>query len=407
MITSFAPNNNWKQVLNSLGYILLPWRWLSWRSGSYSQKVSTKLKEILKTQTGEFFTFDSGRTALCEVLKAYNISSGDEVLLQAFTCTVVPNAIIYAGAKPIYLDIEVDSYNIDATKIENKITAKTKAIIIQHTFGFAANVPAIMQIAAKHNLIVIEDCAHSLGAEFNGQKLGTFANASIFSFGVDKVVSGVRGGAAYVKDPSAIQKLTELKLPTLPLGIIAKHLLHPPFFALGKVLYPIFIGKIWLYLCKKLGFTARVIEDSEKKAIKPIWFPAQMPNALAHLAYSQLQELEILNKHRQEIAKFYNQNLPAEFSKPSILTNSSPIYLRYPLESANRNEIHQKAKNEGIFLGDWYDTVIAPKDADLAAMNYQIGSCPIAEERSKTTFNLPTHRSINLQKAQRIIDLLK
>lgn len=407
MITSFAPNQNAKQILNSLGYVLLPWRWLAWRSGNYPQKVTEKLKEILAPKEGEIFTFDSGRTALYEVLKAFNIGKDDEVLLQAFTCAVVPNAIIYAEAKPVYIDIEAETYNLDPTRIENKVTSKTKAIIIQHTFGFAANVGAILEIASRHNLIVIEDCAHSLGAEFNDQKLGTFAHASIFSFGVDKVISSTRGGAAYVKDKSAIQKLSELKLPSLPISVMLKHLLHPPFFALGKLFYPIFIGKIWLYLCKKLGFTARIIEDSEKKAIKPDWYPSQMPNALAHLAYDQLNELQQLNQNRQEIAKFYEQNLPVNFQKPTILPNSSPIYLRYPLQAENRNEIHQKAKNAGIFLGDWYDTVIAPKDTDLNAVQYPIGSCPIAEAVCKKAFNLPTHRAIDMQSAQKIIDLLK
>lgn len=407
MITSFAPNSTWKDVLNSLGYLLLPWAWFSWRRGYYAQKVAQKLAEILEINEGQVFTFDSGRTALYELLKTFGIEEGDEILLQAFTCVVVPNAIIYAGAKPIYVDIQKGSYDIDPTQIEAKITPQTKAIIIQHTFGFCADLPAILDIAAKHNLIVIEDCAHALGAEFNGQKLGTFGHASIFSFGVDKVVSSVRGGAAYVNDRTVVEKLQHQHLPSLPVSVILKHLLHVPFFALGKVLYPIWIGKIWLYLCKKLGITARIIEDSEKRAIKPIWFPASMPNALAHLAYSQLKNLKQKNEHRAAIASFYRQKLPDSFARPTIFPQSFPIYLRYPLQSEERNAIHQKAKTAGVFLGDWYDTVVAPKDTVLAALQYENGSCPIAEEVCQKVFNLPTHPDISLKKAQKIIDLLK
>lgn len=407
MITSFAPNNTWKDTLNSLGYLLLPWRWYFWRRGPYPGKVQQKLGEILEIKEGEIFTFDSGRTALYEVLKAFGVGEGDEVLLQAFTCVVVPNAVIYTGAKPVYCDIEADTYNLDPEKIEEKITPQTRAIIVQHTFGFCADLSSIIDIAAAHDLVVIEDCAHALGGEFNGQKLGTFGHAAIFSFGVDKIISSVRGGAAYVNDRSAIEKLQHLKLPALPFTIILRHLLHPVFFALGKVFYPIYLGKIWLYLCKNLGLTARVIEGSEKKAIKPKWFPALFPNSLAHLAYSQLKRLKTKNEHRQAIYAFYRQKLPDHFERTNVLPQSFPVHLRYPLQSETRDAIMLKAKSAGVFLGDWYDTVVAPQDADLEAVNYEPGSCPIAEQVSQKVFNLPTHRGISLQNAQKIIDLIK
>lgn len=407
MITSFAPNSTWKDVLSSLAYLLLPWRWFFWRRGPFPQKVSQKLTEILEIKEGQIFTFDSGRTALYELLKAFGIEENDEVLIQAFTCVVVPNAVIYTGAKPVYVDIQADTYNLDPTRIEEKITPQTKAIIIQHTFGFCADLPAILDIAAKRNLIVIEDCAHALGAEYNGQKLGTFGHASVFSFGVDKVISSVRGGAAYVNDRTVVEKLQHLNLPPLPILTIKKHLLHIPFFALGKLLYPIWIGKMWLYLCKKLGLTARIIEDSEKRAIKPNWFPAQLPNSLAHLAYSQLKNLKAKNEHRLAIASLYRQKLPENFERPHSFPQSFPIYLRYPLQSEMRDAIMQKAKTAGVFLGDWYDTVVAPKDTNLPAVHYQMGDCHVAEQVCEKVFNLPTHGQISLKKAQQIIDLLK
>ncbi|MFN6946977.1 MAG: DegT/DnrJ/EryC1/StrS family aminotransferase, partial [Cytophagaceae bacterium] len=109
------------------------------------------------------------------------ISQGDEVILPGFTCIVVPNAIIYLGAKPVYVDINSETFNIDPQLIEENITEKTKAIIAQHTFGIPADMDKILHIANKHNLFVIEDSCHALGSKYKGKYVGSFGDAAFFS----------------------------------------------------------------------------------------------------------------------------------------------------------------------------------------------------------------------------------
>ena len=127
------------------------------------------------------FSLNSGRSALMLILKALDIKAHDEIIVQAFTCNAVINPILQKKAKPIYIDVD-KTLNIDPKKIEARITKKTKAIIIQHTFGYPAEIEEIQKIAKKHNLFLIEDCAHALGAKYNNEYCGTFGDVAFFSF---------------------------------------------------------------------------------------------------------------------------------------------------------------------------------------------------------------------------------
>ena len=145
------------------------------------------------------------------MIKSFDITYGDEVIVQAFTCLAVPEVVIWCGAKPVYLDID-ESLNLDIRLLEKSISSKTRIIIVQHTFGIPAKIDMIKKIAQKHNIILIEDCAHSLGAKYNSQKIGTFGDAAFFSFGRDKVISSVFGGLAFINPRSKYYKTSSANL---------------------------------------------------------------------------------------------------------------------------------------------------------------------------------------------------
>src|SRR5512135_1616150 len=123
------------------------------------------------------FPFYKGRVALFAILKAMGVNTGDEVIVPGFTCVVVPNAVIYNRALPVFVDIDGATYNIDPGKIEAKITKKTRAIIVQHTFGVPAEMDGITEIAKAHNLFLIEDSCHTLGSRYKGKPVGAFGDA--------------------------------------------------------------------------------------------------------------------------------------------------------------------------------------------------------------------------------------
>ena len=157
---SLSPNTGRTDVLKALAVLLMPW---TWKKGGALLWVRQWFVDYLGV--GEVAFFNSGRSALLAILESFGIGAGDEVIVQAFTCVAVPNSVIWAGAKPVYVDID-ESYNTDPIDAEKKITKKTKALIVQNSFGIPAQIEKLLLLAKKYKFLVIEDCAHALGATY-------------------------------------------------------------------------------------------------------------------------------------------------------------------------------------------------------------------------------------------------
>lgn len=333
-------------------------------------------------------TFNSGRSALYILLQSFDISTGDEVIVQAFTCVAVPNAVLWVGATPIYVDID-NTYNLDVVDLEKKVTGKTKAIIVQHTFGIPANIEAIVIFAKKHKLLVIEDCAHCLGSLYKGKPLGSFGDAAFFSFGRDKVVSSVWGGAAIL---SAKWKVQSGKLKQLHdhLSYPSKfwtfqQLLHPVAFSLILPLYHSGIGKALLVALQKLTLLSFPVYPEEKIGERPKDFPNKYPNALAALLICQLKKLDHYRKVRHDATLRYCRVFKSKGLGYDLL--------RFPLLVDCPRDAIERAKKNGILLGNWYHHVIDPMDVRLSKVGYTSGSCPRAEYAASHIINLPTRIS--------------
>ncbi|MDP3724024.1 MAG: aminotransferase class I/II-fold pyridoxal phosphate-dependent enzyme, partial [bacterium] len=175
LLIGLSPNTTSADVRHALSALFHPSTWLQ---GDTLRKFEEELSRYF--DGADVFLFDSGRTSIVTVLNALDLQSGDEVLCQAFTCIAVPQAVRKANGTPIFVDIGSD-LNMDVSDLEKKITSKSRAIIAQHTFGAAADLDVISAIAKKHRLVLIEDCAHSLGGTWKGKKLGTIGDAAILS----------------------------------------------------------------------------------------------------------------------------------------------------------------------------------------------------------------------------------
>lgn len=400
IFSGFSPNTRREDVRLATKLLFTPW---TWRQTGPSQKLEAWFQTYFAVPTA--VSFDSGRTALQAALQAVGVGAGDEVIVQAFTCVVVTNAITWLGAKPIFVDIFSGTYTADPVAVERAITNKTKAIIAQHTFGQPV-APEIFAIAEKHNIPVVEDCAHALGGyDAAGKLLGTRGAAAIFSFGSDKVISGVRGGMAISADPQVADRLRafQAKLPALPRWVIKMHLQNPLMFSLGKATYHWGFGKILLALSKKTRAINRIIEPAEKKGRGVRWFPAQLPGALAELALEQITHLDTWNKIRQQTAKMYATRLA---HNPAILScGTDQTWLRFPVQVRDLPAILARARQANIMLGDWYRTPIAPQDSDYSAAHYVPGSCAVAEKTGETIINLPTSPNLTAADHVRLLSL--
>lgn len=389
MITaSLSPNAEIDDVSLALKTLYAPW---TWKSGAATDDVVSWFKKIFGVSNVSLFS--SGRMALTAILSSFDIGNTDEVLVQAFTCVAVPNSVKWTGATPIYVDIDA-SGNIDVSDAQRKCSKKTKAIIVQHTFGIAADIKKIKAFAHKNKLKVIEDCAHSLGLRIDGTQAGTHGDAVFFSFGRDKVVSSIWGGVAIIHDvhTEACEKLMALEdslaYPTN--GWIMRQLMHPILFAISMPFYRVEIGKMCIAFFRTLRLITLPIYTTEYKGGRPMELNTRYPNALALLLVHQLSKLDGFTKMRSDTADAYKQIIK---NSKKIQTFASPhgaSYLRFPILVDEPDQVSQAFKKRGILLGHWYRNVIDPKGVSFDDITYKTGGCPRAEAVSKKILNLPT-----------------
>lgn len=401
--------------------MFLPWNWNKWRVGKEINELESKFSQYFGVK--QAISFSSGRVGLYAILKSiYNLQSTTynlqpEVILQAYTTIALPLAIKQAGFTPVYVDINENTLNIDPSKIEAKITKNIKAIIVQHTFGLPAEMDKILEICRKYNLILIEDCAHSLGAEYNGQKIGTFGDAAFFSFGRDKIISSTSGGMVIAKNEKLAEKIKEFHgdLGFPPTKWIFQRLLHPLLFWFSLPVYYFFnIGKIKIFFWQKLGLIGRAYSLEEKKGGKAEFVGYKFPNVLAMVALNQFGKMEKFNDHRQKIADIYTKSFcSGDLNKlnkvilPGITLQSSPTFLYYTIQIEHRDELLKLAAKKHIILGDWFPGALGPKGVDVGKFGYKKGYCPVSEMVGSRSLNLPTNIRTREEGAHNVADLIK
>ncbi|MBI2411065.1 MAG: aminotransferase class I/II-fold pyridoxal phosphate-dependent enzyme [Candidatus Kerfeldbacteria bacterium] len=404
--SNISPNVTKRDIQFVLSRIFYPWHWLRWMRGTAVFALEKRFKEDYGMPHA--IAFDAGRTALYALMDALKLRPDDKVILQSFTCISVPNTIIAAGGKPRYVDID-DSYNIDVDSLETILRHEQhiRAVIVQHTFGIPADIERIQALCRLHGVLLIEDCAHALGAAVNGKLVGTFGDAAMFSFGRDKVISSVSGGLAITHNTDIAQGVRAyvdgLSLPSRLW--VKKRLLHPLIFAVAKQFYYFFsLGKLLIEGTRSLHLWPLVLETEEKQGQQLHGF--RLPNVIAEWALQQYSDLEIKNTHRKKLADMYQAAFAKqkEIQLPTIRESDEPIFLRFPIQvsPAQAEILLKKMRKEGILLGDWYRHVIDPKDASLTAAQYTNGSCPNAEETARRVVNLPTSIQTSKQQAENI-----
>ncbi len=407
---SLSPNIEKDDIQLVSKLIFSPWKW---KKGEAVQKLEEEFKEYLGVKYA--FAFNSGRSAYLAILNSLGLKKESKILLQAYTCNAAINPIIWSGFNPVFIDID-DTMNLDPEDLQKKIRPETKVVIIQHTFGNPAKVDEILEICKQHNLILIEDCAHSLGAKYRGQKVGAFGKAAFFSFSRDKVISSVFGGMAVTNDDEIAKKIKEFQEKwDYPTSFwVFQQLLHP--ILVNYLILPFYgffgLGKYILIGFQKLKILSKAVHKIEKQGRKPGYFSKKMPDALAILALNQFKKLERFNQHRKEIAEFYNEELKnTDFVLPKRNEDTEPIFMRYSIllpDYLDSDLVLKEARQENILLDDgWRKTPIVPPGTNLDKMKYISGSCPQAEKTAKTILNLPTHINISKEHAQKIVDLLR
>ena len=334
-------------------------------TGPEIQKLEKKLCHL--TGAKYAVAVSNGTAALHISCLAAGITSGDEVITTPITFAASANCALYCGAKPVFADINPETYNISPEAILEKITEKTKAVVAVDFTGQAVEFDAIRKICDEHNLVLIEDGAHSIGTKYNGKAVGSLADMTIFSFHPVKTVTAGEGGAVLTNS----KELYDLLCLFRSHGITRDESLmeHPT-------------GEGWYYEQVALGYNYR------------------MTDFQAALLSSQLDKLEMFSKRRKEIVSAYD----AAFSKipevsvqkeiPESDTTRHLYILRFYLSmlSATRREIFDALGAENIRCNVHYIPVYY--HPYYQRLGYEKGLCPKAESLYEETITLPLFYSM-------------
>ena len=338
-------------------------------------------------------SFGAGRMALYAILEALDIGIGDEIIIPAFTCVVVPNAIIYRGARPVYVDIELKSFNIIASQIERMINRKTKALYAQHTFGVPCDIKTIRCLGIKYGLPVIEDCAHALGAVISDTPIGSQSDVAFYSTDHSKVINTHIGGIAVTNNVALASKLRIIQSKAKKFScfqtwkvmvsfITEQLLLHPDVMWFGGLIYKI-LGRLGLLYFFR----------DELKTKLPDGYPMAGNSVQARIGLMQLRAIDANLLHRRTIAYWLDQKIKwYQLTKEEI---DKSAWLRYSFLVRDREEFEARFKKR-FELGIWFKSVLSGRSDKFHEVGYTQGQCPNAEFAAKHIVNLPTHPKIRL-----------
>lgn len=318
------------------------------RSGCYILGPNVKaLESELASYIGCKYTvaLNSGTDALHVALRALNIGAGDEVITTAFTFVATAEAIGMVGAKPVFVDIDENTYNIDPKAIEAAITPRTKAIIPVHLYGQPCDMDAIMDIAHRHNLRVIEDCCQAIGALYKGKMVGTFGDIGCYSFYPTKNLGTMGdGGLCTVNSEELRDHLIALR----------NH------------------GSMVRYHNDELGVNSRLDE---------------IQAAILRVKAKYINEWNTL---RREHAAYYNKLFAscADVITPAELDDTYCVYHQYTVKVPNRDEVHKMLGEAGIGAMLYYPIPLHFQKVN-AWLGMGKGSLPVTEKNTELVISLP------------------
>jgi perosamine synthetase len=357
---------------------------------------------------GYAFSFSAGRVGFYGILQALGIGPGHEVMLQVPTHIVVANAIRYVGARPVYVDCRLDTYNIDLEHAERLLTPRTRALVLQHTFGIPADPDAALAFARRHGLELIEDCVHSLGARYDGREVGTFGRAAFFSTEETKTISTTMGGMVATDDSELARQLQTFQAACqwpsrwLTARYLAKLAVYQ---ALTEPRVHRFARKAYDRIGERHPLPRPTTAD-ERRGERPPGFEQRLANAQAELGLRQLRRLDANLAHRRAVAEAYRARLsgPA-FRLPEAAENAQPAFVRYPVWVESRSAA-MRALAPYAVPGTWFTSPLEEADSP-AAGGYEAGTCPNAELAATHLINLPTHPRVNASDVEAIVSALE
>lgn len=303
----------------------------------------------------------NGLDALMLALKALGIGSGDEVIVPSNTYIATALAVTYVGAKPVFVEPDIRTFNINPALIESAITPKTKAIMPVHLYGQPCDMDPIMAIAKKHGLKIVEDCAQAHGAIYKGKKIGTFGDAAGFSFYPGKNLGALGDAGATVTNDKALAEQVR---------------------ALGNY------GSDYKYHHIYKGCNSRLDE------LQAAFLAAKLPH------------LERMNVERRRIAQLYSEGIKnPKVITPYVMPDCTPVWHIYGIRCNEREALEKHLNAKGVGTNKHYPIPMHMQGC-YSDLGIKEGSLPIAEEISRTELSIPMYYGMKDDEVQYVIDAI-
>lgn len=354
---------------NERKYVLdcLETNWVS-SLGKYITRFEEEFSRYCGARHG--VACSNGTVALHLGLVALGIGRGDEVIIPDFTLIVSANMVILAGARPVLIDVNARTWCIDSSKIEERITPRTKAIMAVHMYGHPCDMTAIMKIAQRHNLYVIEDCAEAHGAEVNGRKVGTFGDVGCFSFYGNKILTTGEGGMVLCNDDKVAGRLRLLR----DQGFEEPRFVH-----------------------RMMGFNYR------------------LTNIQAAIGLAQAEKVEEKVARKREIARIYSELLrdQIDITLPWEAPWAKNVYWMYGILigegfGIGRDELMRKLREKGVDTRPFFypmhkQPVYQSEDPRFPHIS---GSYPVSEDLASRGLYLPSGLGLSEKQIQEVVEKL-
>lgn len=317
------------------------------------------LEEIFAATCGTKYAVatSSGTTALHVALLAHGIGPGDEVITTPFTFIASVNAILYVGARPVFVDIEEDTFNLNPHLIEAAVTAKTKAILPVHLYGYPCNMDVIMDIASRHGLWVVEDACQAVGAVYNGKPVGSFGTGCFSLYATKNIMAG-EGGMITTNDEAL----------ALRCRMIRNH------------------GMQRRYYHEMLGFNFRISDLH------------------ASIGVVQVGRLADFNQKRQRNANYLNQYI-TNVKTPQVRDGYGHVWHQYTIRvdgRLSRDAAAKQLNDAGVGTGIFYP-IPANRQTHLLEAGYGDVSLPVTERIANEVISLPVHPQLNQSDLEKIV----
>lgn len=339
--------HNFGNVLNSGWFIL----------GNFVKKFETSFAEF--NDNSFCVGVASGLDALTLSLKSFNFEKDSEVIVPSNTYIATILSILHSGLKPVLVEPDIRTYNIDPAKIEAKISPKTRAVMVVHLYGKSCDMDPVVEICRKHDLKLIEDCAQSHGAKYKGKNTGTFGDFGAFSFYPTKNLGALGdAGAVTTNDEKLAESIMKLRN----------------------------YGSEKKYYNELVGFNSRL--DEMQAAFLSV----------------KLKKLNVITSHKRSLAALYNENLREDYIKPAVDADYFDVYHIYNIRHPRRDALREYLLNNGIKTEIHYP--VPPHKQKAMQGIIEEGPYPVSEKIHETTLSLPCSFGHSKSQIEKVIEVM-